>query len=122
METITDPPLKRRQQKKVKKVLSLFFDVCPDAEAAVNSDIIRIASVIQTLGLHRKRAAMIQRFSTEYLSDDWTHVTQLHGIGKYAADAYAIFCTGKWREVNPNDHMLNHYWKFLQTRSLKIAY
>ncbi|CAO2833963.1 unnamed protein product [Amaranthus hypochondriacus] len=106
----------------VKKVLSLFFDVCPDAEAAVNSDIIRIASVIQTLGLHRKRAAMIQRFSTEYLSDDWTHVTQLHGIGKYAADAYAIFCTGKWREVNPNDHMLNHYWKFLQTRSLKIAY
>ncbi|XP_057532276.1 uncharacterized protein LOC130810289 [Amaranthus tricolor] len=83
----------------VKKVLSLFFDVCPNAEAAVNSDIIRIASVIQTLGLQRKRAAMIQRFSTEYLCDDWTHVTQLHGIGKYAADAYAIFCTGKWREI-----------------------
>ncbi|KNA18340.1 hypothetical protein SOVF_071870 [Spinacia oleracea] len=66
----------------VKQVLSLFFNVCPNAEAAVNADNIRIASVIQSLGLHRKRATMIQQFSREYLSDDWTHVTQLHGIGK----------------------------------------
>lgn len=103
----------------VKKVLSHFFDVFPNAEAAVSADNIRISSLIQSLGLHRKRAAMIQQFSREYLSDDWTHVTQLHGIGKYAADAYAIFCTGKWRQVTPNDHMLNNYWKFLQKRGLK---
>uniref|UniRef100_A0A803MNP4 HhH-GPD domain-containing protein n=1 Tax=Chenopodium quinoa TaxID=63459 RepID=A0A803MNP4_CHEQI len=80
------------------KVLSHFFDVCPNAEAAIGTDVTRIASMIQSLGLHRKRAAMIQQLSREYLSDDWTHVTQLHGIGKYAADAYAIFCTGKWRQ------------------------
>ncbi|KAL2938965.1 Methyl-CpG-binding domain protein 4-like protein [Bienertia sinuspersici] len=103
----------------VKRILPLFFDVCPNAEAAVGADLIRISSLIQSLGLHRKRAAMIQRFSREYLSDNWTHVTQLHGIGKYAADAYAIFCNGKWHQVTPNDHMLNYYWKFLQNRGLK---
>ncbi|XP_021749049.1 methyl-CpG-binding domain protein 4-like protein [Chenopodium quinoa] len=103
----------------VKKVLSHFFDVCPNAEAAIVTDVTRIASMIQSLGLHRKRAAMIQQLSREYLSDDWTHVTQLHGIGKYAADAYAIFCSGNWRQVTPNDHMLNYYWKFLQKRGLK---
>lgn len=35
---------------------------------------------------------------------------------RYAADAYAIFCTGKWDEVIPEDHMLNKYWDFLQSR------
>lgn len=38
---------------------------------------------------------------------------------RYAADAYAIFCTGKWDQVRPNDHMLNHYWKFLEDRERK---
>ncbi|CAN6934261.1 unnamed protein product [Brassica oleracea] len=46
----------------------------------------------------------------------WTHVTQLHGVGKYAADAYAIFCNGKWDCVRPDDHMLNYYWEFLRIR------
>ncbi|CAM8916900.1 unnamed protein product [Rhodiola kirilowii] len=44
---------------------------------------------------------MIQPTSTEYLEDTWTHVTQLHGVGKYAADAYAIFCIEKWEQVIP---------------------
>ncbi|GAU43405.1 hypothetical protein TSUD_135190 [Trifolium subterraneum] len=60
---------------------------------------------------------MLQRLSREYLADTWTYVTDLHGVGQYAADAYAIFCTGKWDEVEPDDHMLNKYWDFL--RSIK---
>uniref|UniRef100_A0A7N2N7M6 Uncharacterized protein n=1 Tax=Quercus lobata TaxID=97700 RepID=A0A7N2N7M6_QUELO len=59
---------------------------------------------------------MIQRLSRVYMGESWTHVTQLHGVGKYAADAYPIFCTGQWDQVRPNDHMLNHYWKFLKDR------
>ncbi|XP_074317646.1 uncharacterized protein LOC141653706 isoform X2 [Silene latifolia] len=101
----------------VRRVLASFFQLCPNAEAALNTNEIEIAIKIASLGLHRKRAAMIRRFSKEYLSDDWTHVTQLHGIGKYAADAYAIFCTGMWDMITPTDHMLNYYWKFLQQRN-----
>ncbi|KAK9723476.1 hypothetical protein RND81_05G001200 [Saponaria officinalis] len=97
----------------VKKVLSLFFRRWPNAEAAASANEIEISVVIASLGLHWKRSAMIRRFSSEYLSDDWTHVTQLHGIGKYAADAYAIFCNGMWDQVTPTDHMLKYYWKFL---------
>lgn len=40
--------------------------------------------------------------------------------GRYAADAYAIFCTGKWNEVKPKDHVLNKYWDFLHEKSQKL--
>ncbi|WVZ14055.1 hypothetical protein V8G54_011621 [Vigna mungo] len=42
-----------------------------------------------------------------------TSGTQLHGVGKYTAYAYAIFVNGMWDKVRPADHMLNYYWKFL---------
>lgn len=100
--------------KQVEDILSNFFALCPDAQTAVATDSSEIEKLTQRLGLQRKRAAMIQRLSKEYLSDEWTHVTQLHGVGKYAADAYAIFCTGMWDKVKPNDHMLNRYWKELK--------
>ncbi|GAB2298009.1 hypothetical protein Dimus_032089 [Dionaea muscipula] len=103
----------------VRKVLSALFALCPNAQSAVDADKSQIEIVIKSLGLQTKRAAMIQRMSMEYLSDDWTHVTQLHGVGKYAADAHAIFCTGMWDQVTPDDHKLNDYWKFLKRCSLK---
>ncbi|XP_065853106.1 DEK domain-containing chromatin-associated protein 4-like [Euphorbia lathyris] len=99
--------------KQVKGVIADFFALCSDAKAAIQATPEEIEKIIQPLGLHKKRAMMIRRMSEEYLGDEWTHVTQLHGVGKYAADAYAIFCTGKWDEVIPNDHMLNYYWDFL---------
>lgn len=34
-------------------------------------------------------------------------------FARYAADAYAIFCTGKWCEVQPEDHKLTLYWSYL---------
>ncbi|WCJ44805.1 Methyl-CpG-binding domain protein 4-like protein [Euphorbia peplus] len=98
----------------VRGVLDDFFALCPDAKAATQATREEIQTVIRPLGLYRKRSNMIKRMSEEYLRDDWTHVTSLHGIGKYAADAYAIFCTGKWDQVIPKDHKLNDYWDFLR--------
>ncbi|KAM6570833.1 hypothetical protein CsatA_014913 [Cannabis sativa] len=98
-----------------KQVISDLFNLCPNAKVASEVSSGEIEKIIQPLGLFRKRAVMIKRFSQEYLEESWTHVTQLHGIGKYAADAYAIFCTGKWDLVRPADHMLNYYWDFLST-------
>ncbi|PON85984.1 DNA-3-methyladenine glycosylase I [Trema orientale] len=99
--------------KDARRIISDLFTLCPNAKAATEVASEEIEKIIRPLGLHRKRAAMIQRFSQEYLEESWTHVTQLHGIGKYAADAHAIFCTGKWDRVKPTDHMLNYYWGFL---------
>ncbi|XP_027343727.1 uncharacterized protein LOC113856194 isoform X2 [Abrus precatorius] len=105
--------LNRTTGDQTKKILSNFFELCPDAKSCTKVSREELERTIKTLGFQHKRAAMLQRFSEEYLDESWTHVTQLHGIGKYAADAYAIFVTGKWDKVIPTDHMLNHYWEFL---------
>ncbi|KAL5766992.1 hypothetical protein ACOSP7_013561 [Xanthoceras sorbifolium] len=107
-----------------RRVIKNLFTLCPDAKTAIEVPTEEIEKVIQTLGLQKKRAMMIQRFSQEYLCENWTHVTQLHGIGKYAADAYAIFCTGKWQRVHPADHMLTKYWEWLwskETPKVKVV-
>lgn len=64
---------------------------------------------------------MIPQFAEDYLSEKM-HVNDLHGIGKYAADAYAIFCTGHWKDVVPDDTRLNPYWKpFGNLKRLEIV-
>lgn len=63
------------------------------------------------------------RFSDEFLSRKWTYADTLYGIGKYGSDSYRIFCLGEWKDVQPNDHMLNKYhdwlWKLEKTGLLK---
>ncbi|GFH14949.1 uncharacterized protein HaLaN_11092, partial [Haematococcus lacustris] len=60
------------------------------------------------------RAARLVRFSSEYVSKQWHDPRELHGIGQYGADAYAIFCRGRWREVEPADKDLRAYKAWLQ--------
>ncbi|CAL2257757.1 unnamed protein product [Prunus armeniaca] len=105
--------LNRTTGLQARRVISDLFTLCPNAKAATEAATEDIEKVIKSLGLQKKRAAMIQRLSQEYLEESWSYVTELHGVGKYAADAYAIFCTGKWERVKPTDHMLNYYWEFL---------
>lgn len=105
--------LNQTQGVQVKRVISDFFTLCPDAKTASQVPIEMIEELIKPLGLQKKRSAMVRYLSEQYLGDEWTHVTQLHGVGKYAADAYAIFCTGHWNRVVPKDHMLNRYWEWL---------
>ncbi|KAG9137408.1 hypothetical protein Leryth_026802 [Lithospermum erythrorhizon] len=104
----------------VRKVLQEFFTLCPNAKVATEVDVEDIVKVTKSLGLSEKRSLIVQRFSREYLEDTWTYVTQLYGVGKYAADAYAAFINGKWDRIVPTDHMLNRYWDFL--RSLENGY
>ncbi|KAL4581471.1 hypothetical protein LXL04_017686 [Taraxacum kok-saghyz] len=105
--------LNQTQGLQVKRVISDFFTLCPDAKTATQVPVDAIQVLIKPLGLQKKRSRMIQILSEQILDDEWTHVTQLYGVGKYAADAYAIFCTGQWTRVTPKDHMLNRYWEWL---------
>ncbi|KAF5762592.1 putative DNA glycosylase [Helianthus annuus] len=105
--------LNMTQGVQVRGVISEFFSLCPDAKTATEVPAEAIEKLITPLGLQKVKTERIQRFSEGYLWDDWTHISQLHGVGKYAADAYAIFVTGQWRCVIPADHMLNRYWEFL---------
>ncbi|WVY93177.1 hypothetical protein V8G54_032265 [Vigna mungo] len=105
--------LNRTSGTQTKKIVSDFFNLCPNAKSCTEVPRKEIEETIRTLGFQHKRAKMVQRLSEEYLDESWTHVTQLHGVGKYAADAYAIFVNGMWDKVRPADHMLNYYWEFL---------
>ncbi|KAL7610372.1 hypothetical protein Lser_V15G14505 [Lactuca serriola] len=105
--------LNQTQGLQVKRVISDFFTLCPDAKTASQVPVQVIEELIKPLGLQKKRSSMIQVLSEQILNDEWTYVTELHGVGKYAADAYAIFCTGHWNRVVPKDHMLNRYWEWL---------
>lgn len=99
----------------VRSVIWKLFELIPNAQAAVEADQTKIEAIIQPLGLFRKRSKAIKRFSQEYLEKDWESPDELHGIGTYAADAYAIFCIPEaWRELEPEDKELKLYVKFLK--------
>jgi methyl-CpG-binding domain protein 4 len=97
----------------VRRVVWRLFKLCPTPEAALAADVARIEAIIQPLGLFRKRALSIRRLSHEYLHSQWRHPTELHGIGKYASDAYFIFCRGDWAGVAPEDKDLARYRTWL---------
>ncbi|KAM0846068.1 hypothetical protein ACQ4PT_055921 [Festuca glaucescens] len=101
------------QGKQVKNIIEGFFECYPDAHSAVNADPEKMAGYLAYLGLQRVKTTRIQKFSKEYVEKEWTYITELCGVGKYAADAYAIFCAGRAIEVVPKDHKLVDYWKYV---------
>ena len=94
-----------------RQVLSLWprpVDLACASEAEV-------AAVIQPLGLSKRRAKALIRMSKDYLEKEWKDdPTKLYGIGKYGSDAYKIFCTPLWRDVEPKDGALVNYHNWLK--------
>lgn len=58
----------------------------------------------------------LKRMAAEYLDLDWHTPQELYMCGRYASDAYFIFCQGRWREMildPPADKDLKRYFDFL---------
>ena len=91
------------------------IDLWPDPESMSKADPAEIESIIKPLGLSQRRSRALVKMSTDYLQKDWKDQPDvLYGIGKYASDAYRIFCVGEWQSVEPRDHALNDYHDFLK--------
>ena len=90
-----------------------FFEMYPKASAAALADEKAIESLIQPIGLSKRRAKTLVRMSKEYIAKSWKEPVELYGIGKYANDAWKIFCTDKWKNVQPKDHALVWYHDWL---------
>jgi len=87
----------------------------PTPEALANASAYELIKVISHLGLSERRSRALIRMSYDYIHADWKDdPTVLYGIGKYASDAYHIFCSGEWRSVCPKDRALNDYHEFLK--------
>nr|XP_046188522.1 methyl-CpG-binding domain protein 4-like [Oncorhynchus gorbuscha] len=94
-------------------VLWQFFKLYPSAEETRGAEWKPLSVLLRSLGLYELRAKIIIRFSDEYLTKQWRYPIELHGIGKYGNDSYRIFCVEEWRQVEPQDHMLNKYHAWL---------
>ncbi|XP_005522277.1 PREDICTED: methyl-CpG-binding domain protein 4 [Pseudopodoces humilis] len=103
-------------------VLWEFLKKYPSPEVARAADWKEMSELLKPLGLYELRAKTIIRFSGEYLSKAWRYPIELHGIGKYGNDSYRIFCVNEWKEVQPQDHKLNvyHRWLWENRESLSI--
>ncbi|XP_037539891.1 methyl-CpG-binding domain protein 4 [Nematolebias whitei] len=103
-------------------VLWRFFELYPSAEVTRGVDWKPMSELMKPLGLYELRAKTIIRFSDEYLNKPWRYPIELHGIGKYGNDSYRIFCVDEWRQVKPEDHMLNKYhaWLWENQKTLGI--
>ena len=98
----------------VDKIIDELFSRYPNALTMAEAEEDRLRQLLQPLGLVNKRVKTLKRFSNEYLAKDWETPKELYGCGKYADDAWRIFCRGDWRQVEPNDHALNAYYDFLE--------
>ena len=102
-------------RKQVDKMIDLLFEKYPDAETMRDSDPAELYDILKPLDLANKRVKTLKRFSSEYLYKEWKTASELYGCGKYANDAWRIFCKGDWTEVKPEDHALNLYHDWLLT-------
>lgn len=101
-------------RKQMEPVVEVIFQRWPDAKSLSEADETELTEVIRSLGMWKKRVNTLKKMSAQYHEGKWTDVLQLHGVGKYASDAYRIFVLGEWRNVQPNDHALNDYHDFLK--------
>lgn len=106
--------LNKTSAMQVRKVIWELFKLCPTPAKAISVGTAEIQAIIQPLGLFRKRALAIQRLSEDYLYKEWSSPVELYGIGKYASDAYQIFCRGLWKSVDPEDKDLCRYVDWLR--------
>ena len=94
-----------------------FFEKYPNPKCAAAANPSDIQKMISPLGLSERRSKTLVKMSNDYLEKDWKSSPDvLYGIGKYASDAYRIFCIGDWKNVQPKDHALYVYHDFLKTR------
>jgi methyl-CpG-binding domain protein 4 len=93
-----------------------FFKKYPTPKDAARADPKEIEEMIKPLGLSQRRSVTLVKMSNDYLLKDWKNKPDvLYGIGKYASDAYRIFCLGDWAKVSPKDGALVNYHNFLKT-------
>ena len=101
------------RRKTAEPIMWNFFNKYPTPVKASSACEESLKRLLLPLGLSSKRAKTLKRMSKEYLEKDWKEPIELYGLGKYANDAWKIFCTPKWKSAEPKDHALVWYHEWL---------
>jgi methyl-CpG-binding domain protein 4 len=96
----------------VDQIRHRLFERYPGPEEMSQADPTELAELLRPLGFYNRRARTLIRFSTEWLTTNWSHPRELYGIGQYASDSWDIFYNDRL-DIEPNDGVLVKYviWK-----------
>ena len=99
-------------RKQVEKVLPDFFAKWPNPQALLSATEEEVSESISTLGFQNRRTKRLFEMTGSYVQKNWTHVSELPGIGDYASRAWEIFFKNKLGNHPPVDGALVVYWKW----------
>lgn len=92
-----------------------IFKRYPTPDSAILAKPEEMAELISSLGFRNKRTSTIKRFSSDWLTLQWSEPKELYGIGKYAQDSWDIFYKGDLT-VEPTDGVLGKYLAWARTQ------
>ena len=97
--------LTKRQQ--VDGIRHELFTKYPTEYEMMEADEKELSKILQPLGLHKKRAKTLMKFSHQWVMG-FNEVKELHGIGQYGSDSWEIFQMNNV-QIKPTDKVLQEY-------------
>ena len=97
--------LTKRQQ--VDLIRDELFSLYPTEYHMIEADEEELSTLLQPLGLYRKRAQTLKKFSLDYING-FTNIKECYGVGQYGEDSWNIFQLGKHTNLS-NDKVLEKY-------------
>ncbi len=101
------------QRVQVDRVIGDFFNKWSSAQLFLTADDEIVSDMIKSLGFRNRRTALLKKMTKAYLAGGWSDVREIPGIGEYAARAYEMFILGKMGDVEPSDHALSRFWRYI---------
>lgn len=108
--------LNRTGRAQVRPMFERLFEVCRTPESVATAD---LGTLLRPLGLQNRRAALLRRLTEDYLAGKSPQ--DIHGVGPYALDAWAIFVEGR-TDVRPSDGMLRPYLTWMKKHGNRIYF
>jgi methyl-CpG-binding domain protein 4 len=94
--------------RQIRPMMFDFFNKYPHPSAIVAATHAELEVILKPLGMQKRRAITLKKFSDQYLNTFWKRPIELFGIGKYAQDSYDIFINNDLT-VQANDKELLGY-------------
>lgn len=103
-------------RKQVDKIFPEFVTRYPGPRDLLSATKEDVVTLISPLGFGNRRADRLLQMSQEFLTKNWVHASELHGIGEYGSRSWEIFCLGFLGDDPPQDGALVKYWKWCKER------
>jgi hypothetical protein len=103
---VTCTLLNKTSGRQVRPIFAELFEKYQTPGAVVEANRVDLVSILRPLGLQNVRANRLQQLSADFIQR--IPLSKMRGVGRYAMDAYAIFCQGRI-DLEPEDTWLAPY-------------